>query len=91
MKSNCCPLCGSSDELSAFYVIRIVLHGWPIVLAAAGIVMAAGQLLQTGFWPSLWFAAAAALPFLFRLVRKQECSRCHIEYEVPEEETISIS
>ena len=84
---RCCPVCRSDAHVASFYCLRVGLHEWPAVLAACGAVLTAGGLLQTGLLPTLWFAALAVFPLLFRFVRKHACLRCHVEYEAGEEES----
>lgn len=82
MSHDRCPHCHTKSGLHKFYTLVLSFENWPYAFLYALVVLAFGEKFHHTSGLTSVFVVAAIIPVLVRLIQKQGCSNCGVEYRL---------
>lgn len=81
-ESSCiCPMCHTDYAVDSYWTLFLTISDWPATLIFAVIVNAMGRFLGLAPGITFFFCILAISPLCFRIVAKNTCTRCGIDFE----------
>ncbi len=88
MSHESCPKCQRKGGLSASYSVLITFEEWPNLVLVLLSVISLGVWLQAGLRAAIFAGGLAAIPTCVRLLKRQYCDCCHMEFRVEDTQEI---